>query len=199
MYITCGIFVHLLYQVQPRGSLHELFQSVLASHPPTQIPSHYCLCLEFHKQVYELANQEMNKWPASLEAAEGMLLMIWYNSKLLYRKLNSTAFIMVTRNQSNLNNFIRNYYFLNSEFEHYITAILQPDVYMAIVTCNMWLWKPHNCVLLNTCLEIVNAYYGYDVSKVSQILWSILCYMKLIWQQELLTMYSKQSHMSFPS
>jgi len=46
---------------------------------------------------------------------------------------------MVTRNQSNLNNFIRNYYFLNSEFEHYITAILQPDVYMAIVTCNMWL------------------------------------------------------------
>lgn len=98
-----------------------------------------------------------------------------------------------------MNNFIRNYYFLNNEFEHYITAILQPDGYMAIVTCNMWLWKPHNCVLLNTCLEIVNAYYGYGVSKVSQILWSILCYMKGIWQQELLTMYSKQSHMSFPS
>jgi len=37
---------------------------------------------------------------------------------LLYTKLNSTAFIMVTRYQSILNHFIRNYYFLNSEFEH---------------------------------------------------------------------------------
>jgi len=60
--------------------------------------------------------------------------------------------------------------------------------------------NPHNCVLLNTCLEIVNTYYS-GVSKVSQILWCRVLeyYMKLVWQQELLTMHSKRRRMSLPA
>jgi hypothetical protein len=119
--------------------------------------------------------------PSKFVLVCSMLIMNWCNSKLLYRKLNTTAFIIVTRKQSMIDYCIRNYYF--SKFWIWtwfnrITTIHQPDGYVAIVTYNMWLW-----ILITPVL-------------VRQILWCSVLYGACLETRIFATAFETKSHVS---